>query len=80
MAQIYYVIHTISCLHIEDGRDIIAIDNVLLYFYTVDERKDACEEATIVSRPASLGISGPSIVMPGAKGTDDRSLLARPFK
>jgi hypothetical protein len=45
MAQIHDMIHTFSRLHIEDGRDIIAIDYVLLYVYTVDERKDACEEA-----------------------------------
>ena len=74
------MIHTINRFHIEDGRNIIAIDYVLLYFYTLDERKDAREEPAIVSRPASFGISGPSNVMPGAKGTDDRSLLARPFK
>jgi hypothetical protein len=52
--------HAVNHLHVENGRDIIAIDYVLLYFYTLDERKDASEEATIVSRPASLGISGPS--------------------
>jgi hypothetical protein len=59
MTQIYNM-HAVNHLHVENGRDIIAIDYVLLYFYTLDERKDASEEATIVSRPASLGISGPS--------------------
>jgi hypothetical protein len=44
-AQIHYMIHTVNRLHVEDGRDIIAIDYVLLYFYTLDERKDASEEA-----------------------------------
>jgi hypothetical protein len=60
MTQIHNMIHAVNRLHVENGRDIIAIDYVLLYFYTLDERKDASEEATIVSRPASLGISGPS--------------------
>src|SRR5271156_2605021 len=39
------MIHTVSRLHVKDGRDIIAIDYVLLYSYTLDERKDAGEEA-----------------------------------
>jgi hypothetical protein len=44
-AQIHNMIYTVSRLHVEDGRDVIAIDYVLLYFYTLDERKDAREEA-----------------------------------
>ena len=39
------MIHTVNRLHVEDGRNIIAIDYVLLYLYTLDERKDAREEA-----------------------------------
>ena len=80
MTQIYNMIHAVNRLHVENGRDVIAIDYVLLYFYTINEWKDAGEEGQIVSRPASLGISGPSNVMPGANGTDDRSLRARPLK
>ena len=79
-AQIHNMIHTVNRLHVEDGRDIVAIDYVLLYFYTLDERKMLVRKPTIVSRPASFGINGPSNVMSGAKGTDERSLLARPFK
>src|ERR1700679_604776 len=45
MAQIHNMIHALSRLHVEDCRDIIAIDYMLLYFYTVDERKDAGKEA-----------------------------------
>ena len=78
--QIDNMIHAVNRLHVENGRDIIAVDNVLLYFYTPDKRQNAVRKPTIVSRPASLGISGPSNVMPGANGTDDRSLRARPFK
>ena len=80
MTHIYNMIHAVNRLHVENGRDIIAIDYVLLYFYTLDEWKMLVRKATIVSRPASLGISGPSNVMPGTNGTADRSLRARPLK
>jgi hypothetical protein len=39
------MIDTVNRLHVQDGRNIIAIDDALLYFYTLDERKDAREEA-----------------------------------
>jgi hypothetical protein len=68
--QIDNMIHAVNRLHVENSRDIIAVDNVLPYFYTPDKRQNAREE----------GISGPSSVMPGANGMDDRSLRARPFK
>ena len=45
MAQIHYMIHAINRLHVEYRRNIIAIDYVLLYFYTLDERKNAGKEA-----------------------------------
>ena len=80
MTQIHNMIHAVDRLHVENGRNIIAIDYVLLYFYTLDEWKMLVRKATIVSRPATLGISGPSNVMSGANGTDDRSLRARPLK
>ena len=38
------MIHTVNRLHVEDGHDIIAVDDVLFYFYTLDEWKDAGEE------------------------------------
>jgi hypothetical protein len=44
-AQIHNMIHTVNRLHVEDRRDIVAIGYVLLYLYTLDERKDAGEEA-----------------------------------
>jgi hypothetical protein len=44
MTQIYNMIHAVNRFHVENGRDIIAIDYVLLYFYTFDERKDASEK------------------------------------
>jgi hypothetical protein len=44
-AQIHNMIDTVHRLHIENGRDAIAIDYVLLYFYALDERKDAGEES-----------------------------------
>ena len=78
--QIDYMIHAVNRLHVENGRDIIAIDNVLLIFIPLISGRMLVRKPTIVSRPASLGISGPSNVMPGANGTDDRSLRARPFK
>ena len=40
-AQIHHMIHPVHRFHIEDGRNIIAIDNVLLDLYALDERKDA---------------------------------------
>ena len=39
------MIHTVHRLHVKDGGDIIAIDDVLLYVYTLDEGKDAGKEA-----------------------------------
>jgi hypothetical protein len=39
------MIHSVNRLHVEDGRNIIAIDNVLLYFDTPDEGQNAREEA-----------------------------------
>jgi hypothetical protein len=42
--QIDNMIHAVNRLHVENGRDIIAVDNVLLYFYTLDKRQNAREE------------------------------------
>ncbi|MGA9464099.1 MAG: hypothetical protein WBV28_15000 [Terracidiphilus sp.] len=39
------MIDNVNRLHVEDGRNVAAIDYVLFYFYTFDERKDALEEA-----------------------------------
>ena len=39
------MIHTANRLHVEDSRDIITIGYVLLYFYPLDKRKDAGQEA-----------------------------------
>src|SRR5580704_1346860 len=44
MTQIDNMIHAVNRLHVENGRDIIAVDNVLLYFYTPDKRQNAREE------------------------------------
>src|ERR1700722_9764887 len=42
--QIDNMIQAVNRLHVENGRDIIAVDNVLLYFYTPDKRQNAREE------------------------------------
>jgi hypothetical protein len=42
--QIHNMIYAVNRLHVENGRDIIAVDKVLLYFYTPDEWQNAREE------------------------------------
>src|ERR1700691_5619353 len=43
--QIDNMIHAVDRFHVENGRDISAVDNLLFYLYTLDQRKNASEEA-----------------------------------
>jgi hypothetical protein len=41
---IEYMINTIYRLHIEDGRNVISLDDVLLELDAFDDRQDTCQE------------------------------------
>ena len=47
---IEHMINAIYCLHVEDGRNVVSLDNMLLHVDAFDHRQDTCQE-TLNSLP-----------------------------
>ena len=49
---IEHMINAIYCLHVEDSRNVVSLDNVLLHVDAFDQRQDTCQE-TLNGLPAA---------------------------
>jgi hypothetical protein len=63
--------------HVEDRRDMIAVDNVPLDLCALNAWQDQSQKLTTAWRPVIVGHVGPSKTTPSANGTLEGSLLAK---
>jgi hypothetical protein len=73
-----WLINAFCCLHVKHSCHVVSLDDVLLHLDASDHR--GYWNPLIVWRPASFGTNGPSKVASSARGTLDRSFVAKQFK